>query len=144
MMQCPKCKTKVKKDAMSCRCGAKLRKMLTRVGKSSIGMDENVAAASAYAFIFLSGIFFLLVERKSRFVRFHALQSAVAFFIVFVVNIALAFVPHYGIFLAVILWTLNLLLLINLFIKAMAGEWYMLPVVGPLAESWSGSKDGCR
>ncbi len=136
-MECHKCKAKVKAGSEKCgKCGAVQRKMLLDVGKSSIGMDENVAAASSYAFLFLSGLFFLLIERKSKFVRFHALQGAVALFVVFVFNILLAFIPSYGIFLAILLWMLNLLLIVNLFLKALSGEWYSLPVVGKLARRW--------
>ncbi len=139
-MQCHKCKANLKKDAVRCRCGVEVRKMLNEVGKSSIGMDENVAAASSYAFLFLSGLFFLAIERKSHFVRFHALQGAVTLFVVFFLNILLAFIPNYGLFLAIGLWALNLLLIVNLFIKALAGEWYMVPVVGRFAENLTRSK----
>lgn len=134
-MDCPRCKTKLKKGEQRCRkCGAAARRVLTEIGKSSIGMEENIAAASSYAFLFLSGLFFLAVERKSAFVRFHALQGAVALFVVFALNILLALIPGYGIFLAIILWLLNLLLIITLFMKALAGEWFTLPVVGKFAE----------
>ncbi|MEW5786092.1 MAG: DUF4870 domain-containing protein [Bacillota bacterium] len=133
-MDCAKCKAKLKQGELRCpQCGRQARRLLTTVGKSSIGMDENIAAASAYSFLFFSGIFFLLIERKSAFVRFHALQGAVALFLIFVINIALAFIPGYGIFLAIVLWLLNLVLIVNLFLKALAGEWYTLPVVGRLA-----------
>jgi uncharacterized membrane protein len=136
-LECRKCKAKVKAGAEKCaKCGAVQRKMLLEVGKSSIGMDENVAAASSYSFLFLSGLFFLLIERKSKFVRFHALQGSVALFAVFAINIALAFIPGYGIFLAILLWMLNLLLIINLFMKALSGEWYRLPVVGRWVQRW--------
>jgi uncharacterized membrane protein len=136
-LECHKCKAKVKAGAEKCaKCGAVQRKMLADIGKSSIGMEENVAAASSYAFLFLSGLFFLLIERKSKFVRFHALQGAVALFVVFVFNISLAFIPSYGIFLAILLWMLNLLLIVKLFLKALSGEWYMLPVVGRMAQRW--------
>ncbi|MBS3943726.1 MAG: DUF4870 domain-containing protein [Dethiobacter sp.] len=137
-MQCHKCAAVVKQGAEKCgKCGVVRKKMLDEIKKSSIGMDENVAAASSYAFLFLSGLFFLAVERKSRFVRFHALQGAVTLFVVFVTNIALAFVPGFGILLAIVLWLLNLILIVNLFLKALSGEWYMLPVVGRWAWRWA-------
>jgi len=137
-LQCHKCKAEVRSGVEKCgKCGVVRKKMLDEIGKSSIGMDENVAAASSYAFLFLSGLFFLAVERKSRFVRFHALQGAVTLFFVFIANIALAFIPGIGILLAIALWMLNLLLIVNLFLKALSGEWYMLPVVGRLAWHWA-------
>jgi uncharacterized membrane protein len=47
--------------------------------KTSIGLDENVAGALAYALGWITGIAFLLAEPENRFVRFHAAQSAVVF-----------------------------------------------------------------
>lgn len=132
-MICPRCKAKLKKGAERCKCGKKVADMLETIGKSSIGMDENVAAASAYAFIFLSGLFFLIIERKSAFVRFHALQGAITFFITFSLNIMAVFIPGIGYPLAALLWFFNLVLLITLFMKAMAGEWFALPLTGNLS-----------
>ena len=42
------------------------------------GLDANVAAALTYAVGWVTGIVFLLVE-PNKFVRFHALQSTIAF-----------------------------------------------------------------
>jgi len=44
---------------------------------------QNLMAATAYLVWFLSGIMIYLLERKDPFVRFHALQSIVTFFILF-------------------------------------------------------------
>src|SRR5260370_36014888 len=46
-----------------------------QTGKSSTGLDENVAALLSYIFGWLSGLIFLLLEKESRLVRFHAMQS---------------------------------------------------------------------
>src|SRR5215217_2299502 len=43
--------------------------------KSSTGLDDNVASLLAYLFQFLGGLIFFLIEKDSRFVRFHAMQS---------------------------------------------------------------------
>src|SRR5687767_1078016 len=45
------------------------------VGKSSTGLDENVAALLSYIFGWISGLIFFLMEKDSRLVRFHAMQS---------------------------------------------------------------------
>src|SRR6185369_8458392 len=44
-------------------------------GKSSTGLDENVAALLSYIFGWVSGLIFFLIEKDSRLVRFHAMQS---------------------------------------------------------------------
>ena len=46
-----------------------------QVSKSSTGLDENVAALLSYIFHVVSGLIFFLIEKDSRLVRFHAMQS---------------------------------------------------------------------
>ena len=43
--------------------------------KSSTGLDENVAGVLCYLFWWVSGLIFAVLETRSNFVRFHALQS---------------------------------------------------------------------
>src|SRR3954447_25021680 len=43
--------------------------------KSSTGLEENVAALLSYVFGWVSGLIFFLIEKDSRLVRFHAMQS---------------------------------------------------------------------
>ena len=52
---------------------------LSGLDKSSTGLDPNLAAALAYLLGFLTGILFLVIEKDSKFVRFHALQSTMVF-----------------------------------------------------------------
>ena len=47
--------------------------------RSSTGLDENVAGFLCYLFGFVTGIVFLVVEKESRFVKFHAMQSTITF-----------------------------------------------------------------
>src|SRR4026207_107739 len=57
--------------------------------KSSTGLDENLAALLSYVFGWISGLIFFLIEKDSRLVRFHAMQSillgaaAIVIFVVF-------------------------------------------------------------
>ena len=46
-----------------------------QAGKSSTGLDENVAALLSYVFGWISGLIFFLMEKDSRLVRFHGMQS---------------------------------------------------------------------
>ena len=47
--------------------------------KQSSGLSKNTAAALCYVAGWVSGLVFLLVEKKDEFVRFHAMQSIVTF-----------------------------------------------------------------
>ena len=47
--------------------------------KSSTGLDENVAAFLSYLLGFVTGFVFYWEEKRSEFVKFHALQSIISF-----------------------------------------------------------------
>jgi uncharacterized membrane protein len=96
--------------------------------------NENLMAAASYLLGFITGVIFLLVEKQSKFVRFHAMQSTVLFGGIFVINIALGFIPILG-------WLAGLLLSLTAFVlwivcmwKAFQGEMYKAPIVGDIAE----------
>ena len=96
--------------------------------------NENLMGAASYLLGFITGVIFLLVEKQSKFVRFHAMQSTILFGGIFVMNIALGFVPILG-------WLVGLLLSFATFIlwivcmwKAFQGEMYKVPLVGDMAE----------
>jgi len=116
--------------------------------ETSTNMDPNLAALLAYLFGWVSGLIFYLVETKSKYVRFHALQSiflSIAMVVLFVgLSIILGVigaVPGIG-WLAVILGMfVNLglslgvfVLWIMLMIKAYQGEKWKLPIIGDMAE----------
>ncbi len=96
--------------------------------------NENLMSAASYLLGFVTGIIFLLLEKQSKVVRFHAMQSTILFGGIFVINIALGFIPILG-------WLVGLLLSLVAFIlwivcmwKAFQGEMYKVPFVGELAE----------
>jgi uncharacterized membrane protein len=49
--------------------------MATPSATSSTGLPDNLAGAVAYVLGPFTGIFFLVMEKQSRFVRFPAMQS---------------------------------------------------------------------
>jgi uncharacterized membrane protein len=105
--------------------------------KSSTGLDENVAAFLCYLFGFITGIVFLVVEKKSRFVKFHAMQSTITFLGLFVISFVISWIPIINL-LVYPIWLLSLILWLILMIKALKGERYLLPFVGKMAEEKSG------
>jgi uncharacterized membrane protein len=98
--------------------------------RSSTGLEENVAGFFCYLLGFITGIVFMVVEKKSRFVKFHAKQSTITFLILFVISFIIGWIPIIG-FLVLIL---SLILWLLLMIKALKGEQYRLPIVGKMAE----------
>ncbi len=124
--------------------------------KSSTGLDENVAALLSYVATWVTGLVFFLIEKNSRLVRFHAMQSILLFGVFFVGEIAiwivsfiLAIILGYisGI-LGTIAWALLSLVGFILFIaavigwimcmvKAYQGQYFKLPFIGNFAEKFS-------
>lgn len=104
--------------------------------KTSTGLQENLASLLCYLLGWVTGIIFLLLEPKSKTVRFHAFQSIIVFgalnifWIVFWYIWFLWFVYWIIEVLAFILW-------IVLMVRAYQGQKWKLPVAGDLAETWA-------
>ena len=103
--------------------------------KSSTGLDANVAGLLCYVLGWVSGLVFILIERESKFVRFHALQSIYVFGVITIASIILGWIPVIGpVVLRPLLGLLGVVLWIILMIKAYQGKMYKLPWSGNLAE----------
>lgn len=103
------------------------------LGKTSTGIQANIAALLSYALGFISGVIFILIEKDNKFVRFHAMQSIFTFGAIFVLQMVLIYIP-FLIMLLPLLGLLSLVLWIILMIKAYQGETFKLPVIGDMAE----------
>ncbi len=110
------------------------------------GMDENVRAALSYVLGWITGLVFLLVEKDSEFVKFHAMQSLITFLGLTIVYMVIGSLMASMFYLAGGLWGIlslvnTLLMLIGfilwlvLMIKAYQGEKYKLPVIGDIADN---------
>lgn len=109
--------------------------------KSSTGLDENVAGLLCYVLGWVSGLVFVLLEQKSKFVRFHAIQSIYVFGVLTVAGIVLGWIPFIGVVFSVLLGVLGFVLWIILMIKAYQGAKFKLPWAGDLAEKRAGPLD---
>ena len=131
-------------------------------GKSALGLDGNVAAALGYP-IGIIAIISLIMEKENRFVKFHALQSIllhVAFIIVaivvwiigvilVIVGIAASAATNSGAFGGLFSMLFGLIWLVVIAgyiggliyaaVKAYGGEKLILPIVGPMADKWTGN-----
>lgn len=102
--------------------------------KTSTGLDENVAGLLCYVLGWISGLVFVLIEKESKFVRFHALQSIYVFGVLTIAGIILGWIPFIGVVLSPLIGVLSIVLWIVLMIKAYQGKMYKLPWAGNLAE----------
>jgi len=130
-----------------------------QTAKSSTGLDENVAALLSYVFGWVSGLIFFLIEKDSRLVRFHAMQSILLNVVIAVVGIALwivtfiifiistqlpGFLGTIVSLLATLIWVVFsvgiLIAWIMCLIKAFQGTYFKLPIIGNFAEKFSAPK----
>lgn len=102
---------------------------------STTGLEPNIAGLLCYVAGWISGIVFLVIEKKNQFVRFHAMQSIVTFGILTIASILLSRIPYAGNFFAFAIGILIFILWIVLMVKAYQGELYKLPAAGNIAES---------
>ena len=115
---------------------------------SSTGLDKNLAAALAYLAGPLSGALLLIVERSSRFVRFHAMQSIVALGGLWLIaallvlsSVLTVFVSATGF--AVLLYAawitggIWIVVWIICLVNAFMGRMGKLPIAGTYAERWT-------
>ena len=124
--------------------------------KSSTGLDENIAALLAYIFGWVGGLIFFLIEKDSRLVRFHAMQSillnvlfgvlAVVLWIVLMImwvilaQVSDALAAVFGLITG-LLWlafcVAALIAVIMCLVKAFQGQYFKLPIIGNFAEKFS-------
>lgn len=132
-------------------------------GPTSMGMEAHIAAGLGYFFSPILPLIFFLIEKNNRFVKFHAMQSillgaayVVFFVVVFIIQSVvligstaadngtgaiaagggligcliscLYLVGALG-FLALVIWGM---------VAGFTGKYTKLPIVGNLAEKWSG------
>ena len=113
------------------------------MANTSLGLDENIEGALCYVLGIITGVLFLILEKESSYVKFHAWQSILFGVAVIVINIILsilAFIPYVGILVGIISMIFSLLVLVLwLFLiwKAYSGEKYKLPIIGDYAEQYA-------
>ncbi len=101
-------------------------------GKKSTGLSKNVASALCYVAGWVTGIIFLLIEKKDEDIRFHAMQSIVTFGGLTI----LTMVPVIGWILSPFAMILGFILWLVLIIKAYQGQRFELPVVAGYAKKF--------
>jgi uncharacterized membrane protein len=101
---------------------------------TSAKKDDHLKASLTYVFGWITGLVFILVEKKDSFIRFHAAQSIVVFGGIFIINLLVPYIPVLGGLLHALLGILSIVLWILLIVKAYQGEKYKLPYIGDLAE----------
>ncbi len=121
-------------------------------GQTNVGVAPNVGGLLCYVpccIGFIFSIVVAIVEKQSRFVRFHAFQSLLLTGAAFVVGLGIQILQVAVVFMDIgilgfLVWLVGLLvglgflgLSIFMMIKANGNEEIELPVIGPLARKWA-------
>jgi uncharacterized membrane protein len=115
--------------------------MSTPSSNSTTGLPDNLAGALSYVLGPITGIFFLVMEKQSRFVRFHAMQSLLVGVVLIIVNFVLNVldavllrIPFIGwlfsLGLALVVGLASLVLWLALMYAAYRGQEWELPWIG--------------
>jgi uncharacterized membrane protein len=141
-MFCSKCGAENPEGAKFCsKCGAELgapvkpsEAAAKPEAESSTGLSANVAGLLCYVLGWVTGIIFVVLEKKSTFVKFHAWQSIMTFGVLTVAYLILGWIPFAGWILAILIGILMFVLWIILIIQAGTGKMWKVPWAGNWAE----------
>ena len=103
-------------------------------GKTSMGLDPNLAGLLCYVLGWVTGLVFFILEKENQFVRFHAMQSIIVFGAFTVVTIVFSYIPILGWIITWLVGVLSFILWLLLMVKAYQGQRYKLPWAGDIAE----------
>ena len=146
MAFCSACGQEVGDATFCSKCGARQGASApVAAAPSSEGLGENVAGLLSYLLGWVTGIIFLLIDKRP-FVKFHAAQSIVVFGGLMVLRIALGiFISFGGIFAwgfwGGFFWLIRLAglaLWILLMVKAYQHEMFKVPIAAEIAEGIAG------
>jgi uncharacterized membrane protein len=115
------------------------------------GIPDNVAALLSYVLGWITGLIFLLIDKRP-FVRFHAAQSVIVFLGLHIARVVVAMIFGVGGLAGLFVWPVSILaavlfhsislitlvLWIILMVKAFQGVRFKLPLVGDIAQRLAG------
>ncbi|HIP16814.1 MAG TPA: DUF4870 domain-containing protein [Methanothermococcus okinawensis] len=104
------------------------------MSKTSLGLEENIEGLLCYLLGVITGIIFLVLEKESDFVKFHAMQSIVTFLSLFILSMVVAVIPFVGVLISLLVNLISLAFWILGMYKAYQGEKYKFPIFGDISE----------
>jgi uncharacterized membrane protein len=108
------------------------------IATSSEGLAENVAGLLCYALGWVTGLIFLLIDKRP-WVKFHAAQSIAVFGGLTIIRIGLLFMSHFlGWAIFGLIGLVSLVLWIFLMVKAYQHETVRIPIAADIADSLAG------
>src|SRR5260370_41101256 len=146
MTFCKSCGQEIGGASFCPKCGANQGATPAPTGSAPTGgLAENVAGLLCYVLGWITGIIFLLIDKRP-FVKFHAAQSIVVFGALTIFRIGLGIMVGFGgpfgfglwALVSMLIGLLTLVLWILLMIKAFQHELFKVPVAPGIAEGIAG------
>ncbi len=151
MAFCKACGQEIGTATFCPKCGANQSAVVTPAAApaapSSEGLQENVAGLLCYVLGWVTGIIFLLIDKRP-FVKFHAAQSIVVFGGLTIIRIGLMFMGGmisgglvgWGVLgmIGLVISLIGLVLWVLLMVKAYQHEMFKVPIAAPIAENIAG------
>ena len=106
-------------------------------GKTTTGIQQNLAGLLCYVGWWVTGIIFFVMEKENKFVRFHAMQSIIVFGAITVVFMIFGWIPIVNVIIDSLVGACAFVLWLVLMLKAYQGEKFKLPIAGDIAEKQS-------
>jgi uncharacterized membrane protein len=139
---CKSCGRDIGTAAFCPQCGASqsgaAAPAMAPIAASSEGLAENVAGLLCYAVGWVTGLIFLLIDKRP-WVKFQAAQSIAVFGGLTVIRIGLLFMTHFlGWGIQALLGLIGFVLWIFLMVKAYQHETVRIPIAADIADSLAG------
>jgi uncharacterized membrane protein len=139
---CKSCGQDIGAASFCPKCGASQSVTATPVAApiaaSSEGLAENVAGLLCYVLGWVTGLIFLLIDKRP-WVKFHAAQSIAVFGGLTIIRIGLLFMSHFlGWAIFALIGLVSFVLWIFLMIKAYQHETVRIPIAADIADSLAG------
>jgi uncharacterized membrane protein len=98
--------------------------------KQTSSIPQGIAGLLAYFIPFFGGLFFLIIEKENKLIRFHAVQSILLWIVFVILAAILWWVPVVNI----LLYLFILLVWIFMMYQALMERMFELPVIGDIAK----------
>jgi uncharacterized membrane protein len=110
---------------------------MTDINKQTSSIPRGIAGLLAYFIPFFGGLFFLIIEKENRLIRFHAVQSILLWIVFIVLAAIFSLIP----FVNVLVYVFILAVWVFAMYQALMERMYELPIIGELSKRQAFGKE---
>ena len=105
--------------------------------KQTSSIPQGIAGLLAYFIPFFGGLFFLIIEKENRLIRFHAVQSILLWIVFIILAAIFSWIPIINI----LLYLIILAVWIFAMYQALMERMYELPIIGEVSKRQAFGKE---